>query len=51
MEDRCLFLQSEISCMFVDDFLVLPSRRMLGNIYRGVSDAVQRHTDYWFMTY
>jgi hypothetical protein len=43
MNDRCLFLQDEITIAFVDDFFVLPFKPILGNIYQGLNEATERH--------
>lgn len=51
MSDRTLFLLDEIACMFVDDFMVLPSERIMGNVYAGLTPAVQRHEVLWAFTH
>lgn len=43
--DRCLFLQDEITTAFFDDFMVLPAERVLGNVWVGLTPAVARHDE------
>lgn len=50
-EKHCLFLQQDISCCFFDDFMVLPAEHILGNVYAGLTPAVQRHSDFWAHTH
>lgn len=51
MDDRCLFIQSEISCAFVDDFMVLPAACIVGNIYQGLTPHVERHHFLFYLTH
>jgi len=48
---RCLFIQYEISCCYMDDFEVLPVEHMVGRVYKPVSAAYQRQCDAWFLTH
>lgn len=50
-ERHCLFIQQDISCLSIDDFMVLPALRILGNVYEGLTPAVQRHDDYFRLTH
>jgi hypothetical protein len=43
MENRCLFLQDEVTIAFVDDFLVLATRRVFGNVFEGLPEPAERH--------
>lgn len=49
--DRTLFLADEVACMFVDDFLVLPAERIVGNVFCGLTPAVERHSALWEFTH
>ena len=54
MQDRCLFIQHEIGCCFIDDFMVLPHTELNSRgcvIVMGLSDAVKRHDDMFFLTH
>lgn len=49
--DRCLYLHDEIVLAFIDDFMVLPAERMIGNIFQGLLPAVARHRDLFELTH
>ena len=43
VNDHTLFLQHEIDIAFVDDFMVLPAEQIIGNVFIGLTPAVERH--------
>ena len=50
-EPRCMFLQQEVTLAFIDDFMVLPAERILGNVYAGLTPAVERHDALFHLTH
>lgn len=48
---RTLFMADDIACMFVDDFFNLPAERIIGNVYCGLTPAVERHDFLWSGTH
>lgn len=47
MNDRCFFLQDEVTVAFVDDFMALPVQYQHENVVVGMQDAQQRHSDFF----
>ena len=50
-EQHCLFIQQDITLAFIDDFMVLPAERILGNVYAGLTPAVERHDALFHLTH
>ena len=46
-----MFIQQEISCMFVDDFCNLPYEPIIGKIVKPLSKAYERQTDCFYLTH
>jgi hypothetical protein len=49
--DHTLFIQEDICMAFVDDFLVLPADRIIGNVFVGLTPAVERHDHLFYLTH
>lgn len=51
MNDRTLFIQHEIGCMQIDDFMNLPTTPIVGRVVEPVSSAYARHDSAFKLTH